>query len=252
MLLCCAVLLTPASGQPPPSVSAAVPVAAPPAFKRPLPADMGQRLLACSACHGQQGRATPGGYFPRIAGKPAGYLYQQLLHFQAGRRRYAPMAGLLEHLSDDYLQDIAQHFSALDLPYAAPLPAAPSPAALRGQRLVQEGDASGQIPACVRCHGAALTGVAPAIPGLLGLSRDYLSAQLGAWQTGQRQALAPDCMAHIAQRLTAPDIQAIALWLAQQPLPALAQPVQALPAALPMPCGSVPDLPAVPGAVGAP
>ena len=31
-------------------------------------ASMASRVLACTACHGQEGRATPDGYFPRIAG----------------------------------------------------------------------------------------------------------------------------------------------------------------------------------------
>ena len=39
----------------------------------------------------------------------------------------------------------------------------------------------------------------PAVPGLLGLPRDYLNGQLGAWQTRQRHATAPDCMATIAE-----------------------------------------------------
>ena len=46
-----------------------------------------------------------------------------------------------------------------------------------------------------------LTGVQPFIPGLLGLPRDYLNGQLGAWRSGQRRAVAPDCMAHIARQL---------------------------------------------------
>ncbi len=40
-----------------------------------------------------------------------------------------------------------------------------------------------------------MTGRAPFIPGLLGLPRDYLNAQLGAWRNGQRHASPPDCMA---------------------------------------------------------
>ena len=27
-----------------------------------------QRTLACTACHGEQGRAAPDGYYPRLAG----------------------------------------------------------------------------------------------------------------------------------------------------------------------------------------
>jgi cytochrome c553 len=75
------------------------------------------------------------------------------------------------------------------------------------------------VPACAACHGKALTGVEPNVPGLLGLSRDYLNAQLGAWRTGQRRALAPDCMAEIARRLTPEDLSAVTAFLAAESLP---------------------------------
>ena len=39
---------------------------------------MAQRVLACTGCHGPEGRAAADGYYPRIAGKPAGYLFNQL------------------------------------------------------------------------------------------------------------------------------------------------------------------------------
>jgi cytochrome c553 len=40
-----------------------------------------QRVKPCTSCHGNEGRATREGYFPRIAGKPAGYLFNQLVNF---------------------------------------------------------------------------------------------------------------------------------------------------------------------------
>ena len=48
-----------------------------------------ERVKACTVCHGKDGRATNEGYFPRIAGKPAGYLYAQLINFRDGRRNNA-------------------------------------------------------------------------------------------------------------------------------------------------------------------
>jgi cytochrome c553 len=59
---------------------------------------MGQRMAACTHCHGAQGRAGPDGFYPRLAGKPAAYLYHQLLHFQEGRRSYPLMTHLLKPL----------------------------------------------------------------------------------------------------------------------------------------------------------
>jgi cytochrome c553 len=43
---------------------------------------MEARMQACVTCHGQQGQGTSDEYFPRIAGKPAAYLYNQLLAFR--------------------------------------------------------------------------------------------------------------------------------------------------------------------------
>ena len=81
---------------------------------------MTERLEACIACHGKEGRTINAEYLPRIAGKPAGYLYNQLVNFRDGRRNNAVMSHLLQPLSDAYLREIAQYFSALDLPYPPP------------------------------------------------------------------------------------------------------------------------------------
>jgi cytochrome c553 len=204
---------------------------------------MAQRVLACTGCHGKEGRAASDGYYPRIAGKPAGYLYNQLLNFRDGRRRYVLMGKLLAPLDDAYLREIADHFAALDLPYPPLAAGGVDPAMLqRGERLVRQGDPARRLPACVQCHGDAMTGIAPAVPGLLGLPRDYLAAQLGAWRTGQRVAQAPDCMAQVAKQLAPDEIGALAQWLAAQPVPA--QQAKALPergaTPWPLPCGGVP------------
>jgi cytochrome c553 len=205
-----------------------------------LPDTLEQRLLACTGCHGEQGRATPDGYSPRIAGKPAGYLYNQLAHFRDGRRGAPSMTWMVARLPDAYLHEIAAHFAGLHPPY--PLPPAPNvPAAVleHGRRLALEGDSARDLPACASCHGDAMLGVEPAIPGLLGLPRDYLNAQLGAWRTGTRRAHAPDCMATIARRLAADDVWAVSAWLAAQPVPTPAQAVPATARPLPLECGGL-------------
>lgn len=202
---------------------------------------LAQRVLACTACHGKEGRAAPDGYHPRIAGKPALYLFNQLVNFREGRRRYAPMVYLVDHLGDDYLREIAEHFAAIEAPYPAPAAANDEPAALAlGEKLALQGDEARKLPACAACHGRALTGTAPAIPGLLGLPRDYLKGQLGAWANGQRRAHAPDCMADIARRLRPEDVSAVAAWLSSRPVPQPAHAATSLSAPPPLECGSVP------------
>ena len=181
--------------------------------------DMAERAKACTGCHGPEGVATAEGFFPRIAGKPAGYLFNQLRHFRDHTRRFKGMNHLVENLSDDYLHAFADYFAALELPYPEPARQKLSQAERdRAQKLVREGDAALQVPACASCHGDSLTGVRPAVPGLLGLPRDYLAAQMGAWRNDLRHAQAPDCMATIAHRLAPTDVAALAGWLASQPV----------------------------------
>lgn len=207
-----------------------------------VPDTIAQRVAACVACHGREGATSNAGYFPRLAGKPAGYLYNQLVSFRDGRRFNTDMAYMVQHMSDAYLREIAEHFAGLDLPYP-PVSAASDakPEVLeRGRVLALQGDAARQLPACVQCHGAALMGVQPATPALLGLPRLYLASQLGAWLTNERHAQAPDCMAEIGRRMDTADVNAVASWLATQPVPAQARPAAALPAPTPIACGGVP------------
>ena len=201
---------------------------------------MAQRALACTGCHGPQGRSRPDGYIPRLAGKPAGYLHEQLTAFQQGRRRHDGMARMLEPLGDEMLWALAVHFEALEVPYPAPLALPLSPAeARRAEQLVRQGDPARQLPACAACHGTALAGVAPHVPGLLGLPVDYLNGQLGAWRQGHRRARDPDCMATVARNLALADVALVSRWLATQPVPGFLKPAANAPGPWPMRCGSI-------------
>ena len=113
----------------------------------------------------------------------------------------------------------------------------------RGRQLVFNGDKSRNVPACVACHGQRLTGVEPSIPGLLGLPRDYVNAQFGAWRDKLRRAHAPDCMAQITARLTLEDVNAVSSWLAAQPVPGDPRPAASITRPLPLECGSAKDAP---------
>lgn len=206
------------------------------------PDTMAARVEACTPCHGNKGEGTANVYFPRLAGKPAGYLYNQLLAFKNGRRKYPPMNYLLEYLTDPYLHDIADYFASQHPPLPAAVPSTVSQDVLRhGEDLVTHGDASRQIPACASCHGPTLTGMEPAIPGLLGLRATYVSAQLGAWRYGTRTAKSPDCMQIVAGHLTEADVTAVAAYLASRAAPENAVPVPKGTYVLPFDCGSEPN-----------
>ncbi|TWI64383.1 cytochrome c553 [Pseudoduganella lurida] len=208
-----------------------------PAAER-APDTLEERVRACIGCHGVQGRGVENVYFPRLAGKPAGYLYNQLVAFRDGRRKYVPMNYLLAYLPDPYLMQMAQHFARLDPPpLAQPAVDRPAQQLVDGRRIVTQGIPARKIPACASCHGAGLGGREPGIPGLLGLRADYVSAQLGAWRYGLRTALAPDCMQVIAASLTEPEVAAVSAWLASLPVDPGVRPAKTG-GALPMGCGS--------------
>jgi cytochrome c553 len=205
--------------------------------------DMADHVLPCAPCHGAQGEGGKNPYFPRLAGKPAGYLFNQLLAFRQGRRHYAPMNYLLEFQREDYLHAMAAFFSQQRLPVlpaSASVVAAPAVLA-RGEDLVEHGAPARAIPPCSSCHGARLTGMEPGIPGLLALNADYIIAQLGAWRYGTRTAPTPDCMQLVAAHLTDADVTAVAAWLSSRPLPSDVTPLPAGALRTPLSCGSEPQ-----------
>lgn len=223
----------------PPSARAAEPDPAVPAFRQLD--SMEARMQGCVTCHGQSGQGTNNDYFPRIAGKPAGYLYNQLVAFRDGTRRYPPMNYLVAYLPDAYLREIADHFARLRPPYAPVEPApVPENALARGEALVAAGDPQKGIPACAACHGRALTGMNPGIPGLVGLRSAYIAAQLTRWKVGERHAAEPDCMRRIATRLSEADVAAVAAWLSRRTPRQDAAPESSDLVRMPFACGSQP------------
>ena len=73
-------------------------------------------------------------------------------------------------------------------------------------------------------------------------ARFPLPQLIGAWQQGNRRAVAPDCMAEIAHRLRPEEVTASAAWLASQSMPADTRPAAGFTRPLPMRCGSVGDV----------
>lgn len=199
---------------------------------------MEERVAACTSCHSAATEATPDGFSPRIAGKPVGYLFNQLLGFRDGRRTYPPMVYLVQNLSEAYLREMAAYFAELELPYPPPERTALSnEESARARNVVEHGDPARGVPACTECHGRNLAGIDPGIPGILGLPRQYMNAQFGAWRSGRLRSQAPDCMAEVASRLAQADAALIAAWLAAEPVP-IDTKREAAPRKLPLECGA--------------
>jgi cytochrome c553 len=205
------------------------------------PDTIAARVQGCATCHGSSGEGTRDENFPRIAGKPAGYLFNQLQNFREGRRSYPPMNYLLGYLHDDYFMDMATFFAAQRIPFAAPEHSTLPVDDLRsGEQLARQGDSAKGIPPCMACHGPQLTGINPGIPGLIGLHSRYISAQLEAWRAGTRHAKPPDCMREIASRLTEAQITQVSAYLATQIAPDTPAPAAQGTWKTPLVCGSQP------------
>ena len=184
------------------------------------PDTLEERVKPCIICHRDADLIDRDAYFPRIAGKPAGYLYNQLRNFRDGRRFYQPMAILLENMSDEYMQEIAAYFASLPYAYLEPVvPALSSAEKESVETLLYSGDPERDLPACSACHGEALLGIQPAIPGLLGLPHAYLAAQFGGWRNdGIMRGQIPDCMSEVAKKMTQEEVNALVLWLPGLPV----------------------------------
>lgn len=206
--------------------------------------DLARRLAACDACHGKNGEGAEGAeYYPHLAGKPAGYLFEQLKGFRDGRRNNAAMIWLVQYADDAYLAEIAERYAAetprtraADTGAHALTPERRATA----ERLVEHGDPARGVPACTECHGKALTGLEPGIPALLGLPADYVVAQFGNWRGGIRHGAPPDCMHDVASAIAVEDIRAIATWLSQQSNESSARPAPAGSFVPPKACGALP------------
>ncbi len=126
----------------------------------PFEDSMAQRTLACTACHGDQGRAGPDGYYPRLAGKPAGYLYHQLLNFRDGRRHYGPKIIVPGQACHPFLASADLHFIGVLRQAPLPVDTLFTPHAIEGNQMA--------IPFSVGQHAVAIEdeGLRHALPSL--------------------------------------------------------------------------------------
>jgi cytochrome c553 len=202
---------------------------------------MQERDEACTACHGSSTQASTDGFSPRIAGKPAGYLFNQLVSFRDGRRAYPPMVYLVQYMSDDYLREMAAYFAGLDLPYPPPEAVSLAPETLaRVRAIIERGDAP--PAACPHAWIATVrASPAPSRP-----FRVFSDCPGITWPSNSAPGARVDCARF--HRIAWPRSRAgsrprtcpvLAAWLASQPVPSAMKPRPRRARPLPLQCGSV-------------
>jgi cytochrome c553 len=174
-------------------------------------------VASCAACHGANGMGNAAAGYPRLAGLPAAYLADQLRYFADGTRNNAVMSGMAKPLSAAQITALADYYAKLK-PSGQPASMPSGAAAAEGERLALRGDWDKGIPACYRCHGPGGVGVGENFPPLVGQSAAYIEVQIKAWKDGSRRGDPLGLMHTVAQRMTDPQTQAVAQWLAAQPL----------------------------------
>jgi cytochrome c553 len=183
----------------------------------------GETLAApCAACHGPDGNSLAPS-FPKIAGLGEKYLYKQLTDIQSKTRDILEMAGQLDAMSDQDLQDLAAYFASQPIQLSGAsdqelmLNSGEMVSSLElGEEVYRAGNAATKVPACTGCHSPRGLGNEPAAyPRLSGQYADYIEKQLHAFKKGER---ANDgearTMRSIAQHMSEAEIKAVASYIA--------------------------------------
>jgi len=159
----------------------------------------------CAACHGADGN-SPIPANPSLAGQHSSYIYKQLSDYKAGRRKNAVMSGMVSNLSDSDMRNLAAYFAAQK---PQPGTAQDRMLAAIGQKLYRGGVSDSGVPACSGCHSPNGAGIPTQFPRLAGQHRDYTSAQLQSFRSGERDNDANAMMRTIAGRLSDKEITAL-------------------------------------------
>jgi cytochrome c553 len=157
----------------------------------------------CAGCHGDDGQGGKDGAYPRIAGLPLAYIYQQVKLFQQNVR---PNLAMLEHvherqLSDQEILDIAAYLSGIKLATRLTPMDEKDPKfnayerMIELKRIVQIPAYAGDVAAgrkryakeCRSCHGADGWGDPDdGVPQLAGQYTQYLWRQIDKYRNGVR------------------------------------------------------------------
>ena len=164
---------------------------------------------ACATCHGATGQGNPAIGAPALAGDGAAYLREQLHNFASGQRVNPIMQPIARALTPSERAAVAASLAAMQALAPHPVTAAADPL---GARLARRGRWAIGLPGCMQCHGPQGIGVGPHFPHLAGLTAPYLAAQLTAFRAGTRPGGPLGLMGHVAQKLSAPEIAAVAAY----------------------------------------
>lgn len=167
------------------------------------------KAAVCAACHGAEGVSMVP-TFPNLAGQHESYLAKQIREIRDGARVVPEMAGIVDHLSDQDVADIAAFYASKPKNLGQADPALVE----KGRELYRAGDMAKGIPACTACHNPTGMGNAlAAYPSVSGQHPTYAVTQLKKFATGERNNDPNAMMRTIAAKMSDAEMEAVASYL---------------------------------------
>lgn len=167
----------------------------------------------CQGCHGEFGNSTEP-LVPKLAGQYGKYIAKELRNYQAGVRTHQIMNAMAGTINDDDLADIAAYFAS-----QPKMKGTGAPNNEVGKNLFIKGDINRKMVACINCHGVTGKGLTPntsMFPVLGGQQKEYLRKQLMNFRDVDRTNSPNGIMNKITNKLTDPEIDALAEYLSEQ------------------------------------
>jgi cytochrome c553 len=170
---------------------------------------VGQSLSRpCATCHGQNGQSLNPAW-PHLAGQHTSYLEKQLHDLKSNKTRHPDdaMAPFIMHLTDEDIANIALFYTNQ-----------PAPIGTHRHRKPNQHGQSLYRATCAICHGIEAKGNGlPGFPALAGQQLTYITHQLEAFKTGERDNDPSHAMRQLTQALSPEDIYDLAYYLASLP-----------------------------------
>jgi cytochrome c553 len=138
-------------------------------------ATLQERVALCAGCHGEDGNSKLE-KIPSLAGQPAFFVLNALFLMREGVRKVDAMASFVKDLTDEDLDGLSKHYSAL--------PAKPSGEKI-DSTLAQKGATVATQRGCVSCHLPTLAGQEQ-MPRLAKQRIDYLIPTLKSYRDAPR------------------------------------------------------------------
>jgi cytochrome c553 len=171
-------------------------------------------VIACGACHGQDGATPIDPTYPVLAGQNEKYLFNQLKMIQSNERQILLMTGQLNGRSEQDLANMAAYYASL--PGKGRQSELTDDEVARAANIYRGGLAAKGVAACSACHAPNGKGNAFAgFPAISGQTPAYIVKQLTEYREGIRQTDEGfgQMMRGVAEGLTDGEIRILAGYL---------------------------------------